>query len=335
MMQDGIISHHGIAYSIDRNVELISVVMLISNYYVKYPFLKSNLSNLYINDMVTFFRGFDDHPALNQFDALVESGFAFDVPILAILACDNKMHIDNETLNVISDRTQGKKDEISKFLQTVNQFAYDSNFDIFYESHKEYYTDVIEYNVKRCPEIDFSRILTQYYGYLPNNMSMIHSMTFGGVGYHVTLKNTSYSVLGTFTLNNGIPFFMDENNYVNMIFHETSHGYVNQLLDKIDINEDIIAKLYNLLRSDYQEHYGCGKGMLSEQVVRSITARMLSLFVSENESKKILESDKNAGFAAVEPICIALKNEYEVNRADFPTIKEFLPHIADVLVRFL
>ena len=108
-----------------------------------------------------------------------------------------------------------------------------------------------------------------------------------------------------------------------MFFHEFSHTFVNNLINKIDIDLYWMKKIYGYLRDDYKQQYGNAKGMISEQIVRAVTASLVSLTDSEKASS-LIEHDEKQSFILVPHIYRLLKEEYEKKRLIYPRFSDYI-----------
>lgn len=331
-MDNNQINYKGISYCINRNIELISVVMLLSDYYDKYPYLKTDFSLQYLDEISLYFSGFLDHPVIKEFEKLIEKGFILDLPLDIMLFCDEEMKLQEDNLHEVNNRL-GDLDilQITNFLKLAHEFSKISCFDTFFLEHYDFYNYVLRKNIDLIPDINFQDIFTEYYGICPKKMEVILSVTFGGVGFCIPGSSRTSIVLGTFNIKDNIPIVVDETSFIKMVLHEFSHSFVNPLIDKSEILIEVNNMLYNSLHKGYQSQYGNGKSLVSEQIVRAVTARIMSLYIDEEQGKKLMKFDKSQSFIAVEPLYFCLLNKYESNREKYHNFNEFMPELIATL----
>lgn len=318
---------NGITYSISENMELLSVVFLLSDfYYVKYPYLKSNYKNEYNDKIDKYFSQYKSHPVFAKFKELEPRGFNFDAP-MCVLLCDENMGINTRDIAEVKNRLEGIDiSEINNFLISLNDFSIETNFTSFFRSNFEVYNTVLDLNLNKLPKQDFKQIFKEYYGTANKNIEVILATTMGGVGFCINGNQKTNIVLGTFSSENEIPIVIDNNSFVEMMLHENSHSYVNHIIEEMDSLEaidELSNKMYSSLAHGYQEQYGNGQSLLSEEIVRALTVRLLSKYFSKDYGSEKMKSEKKNGFIGVEPICNFLKS-YEANRNKYATIESFL-----------
>lgn len=295
--------HNGIIYSITKDIELISIVMLLSSqYYVKYPYLKTSIPFGYINELVNVFSKYNNHCIINTFDEMVNNGFDFDKPLRSIL---------------------GDAREYDLFVDHLCNFSIEIGFDNFYYKHKLYFQQVLQYNIDKISEIGYKNMLSTYFGQPPLKMYVIFGNTFGGCGFQVSCKEKTYCILGCFGKENDLPIFVDQSKFTEMIIHEFSHGFVNPSIERINISQPCINKIYQSLSDGYQEQYGKGNSMIAEQIVRAITARIISIFIDENKGKELISYDISHGFILEKELYFFLMNEYEPKRYKYKDFNQF------------
>lgn len=306
------IDNHGIAYTINKNIELISVVMLLSTYYQRYPYLTTSYNFKYMEDILIYFSNYNTHPVVKEFDRLVDKGFTFDMPSAIVLFCDEELNLKKEIHHILKKTLGGIQiSEIEQFLALLKEFEKTSCFRVFFENHNEYYVRVLEKNIERIPEIDFQQILTDYFGFALSNLEVILSISFGGIGFCISQYNKTSILLGTFKLDNQDPIVIDNTHFIDMVLHEFSHSYVNPIVDNYPLPAESIRKLYEHLDEGYRTQYGSGKSLLSEQIVRAVTARIITRCIDEEHGRELVKIDSRNNFIAVEPLYNFLQRNYE------------------------
>jgi hypothetical protein len=153
-------------------------------------------------------------------------------------------------------------------------------------------------------------------------LHVLFGLTFGSLGYQITSDSTSYCILGCYSVKGGFPIYVEANTN-QMILHEFSHTFVNNAVNKIDIDENWISKIFDALRDDYRQQYGNGKGMISEQIVRAITARLVS-FLNIEKANLMVDNDESESFILVRNIYHLLEEGYEKNRSIYPLFSNYL-----------
>jgi hypothetical protein len=294
--------HKGIRFSVNEGVELVSTVMLLSTqYYARYPYLKTEFPFQYVKDLLTEFGDYKNHDSIQLFDEMASNGFAFDKPFRSILSSVNH----------------------TSFYDTIHEFSAEIGFSQFFASENSYFSNVLERNIERLGDVDYENILVSYLGHLPKPMHVILAQSIGSCGFQLSTSDEEICILGCLKQKGSLPIFVDELYFPKLIIHEFAHSFVNPLVDHAIIRQSVIDTAYQRLPDGYQEQYGNGKGMISEQIVRSITARILSLFIDKEQGESQLAFDNSQGFVLVNEIYDLLKEDYELKRDIFPSFGQF------------
>jgi len=74
---------NGLTYCINQNLELVAIVMLLSeSYYSQYPYLKTVFPSEYLRKAELYFENYRHHPAVRLFDELETQGLNFHFPLV-------------------------------------------------------------------------------------------------------------------------------------------------------------------------------------------------------------------------------------------------------------
>lgn len=130
---------------VDKRTELMSVLLYISNYRKEYPnLIDYDRDNAYINDVYNHFSKFSKHRAIEILNEIIEKlNFCYDAPYSLIMQLDNDFNF--ETLADYPYATRLKSSPlVLEFLSEVKNFVKESEFEKFYDEHKEIYQDFVD-----------------------------------------------------------------------------------------------------------------------------------------------------------------------------------------------
>lgn len=259
---------NGINYLIDKKMVALDIIMLLEgDYYKELPFLKAEEYS-YLDEVREYFKEYVHHEAVEFFHKSWEE-YAYETAYLKAMM-----------------------DESDKIGKIVAVFMQESTFSMFFEEHLQYFETVLEKNLDQMIDIDMINAFNKTYGETSGEIDVYFSFVSGGVGYNINRTPNNKIILGVHSFENGLPIFLDNTHFLNMIFHECSHGYINPIVEKLPIDNVTIEYYFQKMHPQMQKMYGACKSMIAEQFVRGFTLHFLEevnqeMYENQKEKEKL------------------------------------------------
>ena len=328
------VKHNAINVSVIPQVELISIVQTIGEYNSVLGFLMTKDSSEYKTDVINQFTPFKNHSVVKMFDRLSQQP-----RMLNFSAPSNIMLFTDKTLNLRSDieleefvvNRIGGIDSLNVFLDLLRNFALESDFNKFFNDHKEYYNEVIQNTVKNLGEIDFISELETFYGKKQKSYNIVLVSLYSFVGYGNSLicfndQREIYNTMGPKSVSDNVPFFGDTNYLKYMIRHEFSHPFVNPLTEKYwGIIKDFSSNYDSI--PDVAKKNVCGdwQECINEFMVRSVTTH-LAFAESVESGLQAYNKEKSKGVSYLDDLLEKIKY-FELNKITYPTFESYYQEI--------
>lgn len=233
-MQNSVeIRHNGIMFSVEYATELLGVISILCEDQDAVCDAGLERCNAeYRNDVLAFFsdwKGAEVTKLLERFSD--DYNFNYDAPVDLFIQLKHGVHPDIESL--CRHRKPIPTALFDHFLKLVRQFEAESNFESFYEKHRQYYEQIIEHFITDynlfCP-LDY---LVDYWGNAKANHYHINLMLgITNSNYGVTVGNHLYANLRPYGKTRFAP--MPDYSYspiywTTLIVHEFAHSFVNPI----------------------------------------------------------------------------------------------------------
>ena len=312
--------------SVDPRMEILATVQLLSNS----PYIRRDLS--YSKDVIDYFKSFSSHEAVLMTDSLLQKcGFVFDAPVAFMLYLSQLPELEQQIAykDYLKARS-GRGDNLEKYRKSIKYFAEISNFETFWSSSIPSYNQTLDLMIAEMGELDFVKILENYYNDTFESYNIILSPSFiGGFGPTITDidgNDIAYVCIPNF---NGMQLR-------GFIWHEFGHSFVNPLVDKYSDKLVSLNKLFEPIKEDMTKaSYGNWTVCVKEHVVRAVVVRLFELYVDPEFSKIVLESELKQRFIYIEPLVEKLK-DFEIQRdKNKITFAEYYPELLNVLESLL
>ena len=322
--------------SIDPRMEILSTVQLLSDY----PIIRRDLS--YSKDIIlNYFESFALHEAVIMTDSLSKKyGFAYDGPIIFMLHLSQFPELERKI--AFTDYLKGRSgggDNLEQYRKAIKQFASASNFETFWSNTLPFYNQILDLTIANIGEMDFVKILEDYFNETNDDYNMIISPSIGG-GYGPKItdddgKETFYVCLTITDIKDNIPY-LHGNIMISFIFHEFGHSFVNPVTEKYSDKVETLNKLFEPIKETMsRQAYGEWKICVYEHIVRAVVVRLFELNFGFQESKPLLDNELSRGFIYIEPLIEKLK-EFEIQRdKNNITFSEFYPELLNALESLL
>lgn len=308
--------------SVDFKVELLGIVQYLAddpNIIKDSKKIYSKNTQKYNEDIFKYFNDYNDEPAVKLYKKIMKEGFAYDCPPRTMLFVDNNLKLlsDPRLPEDIINRSGGEE-KIQEFLDLLENFRIKTDFDNFYNIHKEYYSNLVNSVKNRIDKIKCIEELVNYYGYKQNSFNIIlQPLSIGGYGGWTELPDGTLDVYDFMVIPN------DDQEFSNLIIHEFSHSYINPLTEK---NIDVVNKYSYLFKpieeSMARQAYGSWDTCVNEHIVRAVTYRILDKIYSSEVAQEYVNRDMDNKFIYIKDLSKKLE-EYENEKDVYPTFKDF------------
>ncbi len=227
----------------------------------------------YCNDFLALF---NKYASKELIDYIKLGGFdTFDRTASIALLLDENYNLDNKINNICVNKNFNKE----KLEVLIKEFVKNSNYEEFYNDHKNYYEEVKKiFNSKLNKYINFNeKLLTDFYGYKLTDFEIkLYDFTIGSFGLNI--DNKIIYVANLFPKENeyeivGVPEFI-----IRTLLHEFSHPYCNPLGNKYFKNIDI-TNIINESKENGLENSYNGISVINEYVVRAAELYLLNKYL--------------------------------------------------------
>ena len=285
----------GMKIVVDKRTELMSIVLGLAqgNEYIEKHF-SFNVKDDYRKKVYEHFSKYSNHKCIKFAKEIAEKeeGFNFDNPIRLAFSLDGDLSFDGLIESYLINELEDEM-LIKEFVNSLVDFAKDSNFVDFYNEQQNYYlfkveeinnlfngkkfVSILEEFLKRNVNEDFSVNI------IPMLVNANHGFSNRGINYaNIGLLSEDFETIEPF--NKG---------YNHIIIHEICHCFVNcntkQI--KLQLPEEFILKLKSV-------GYGNSISYLNDTIVRAMTIRLREKL--ENiDVQKFLNREKDWGFVLV------------------------------------
>lgn len=315
--------------NVHPGIELLTIVQKLSG---KYP--QSSPSN-YETEVIAYFTPYKEHPAVRQlqqfngtvYPDLTELGFCFDD------SADLRLSIpDSSSWYKLYGKTA-----VVAYLKECQNFAAQSNFRQFYQAHAAAYAS---WTVPIREGVERDKLLEKLHGfYKSKNAPRFYVCLdpLNGWGAHATphpeLLNSAYAGIKAYTIgfyskpsnNSQSPVFQYGDYATNLVWHEGSHIYLQELFERFKPQIEAMAYLYN--REDpgmKSQNISSWTYCLNENVVRGIVIAMFKEYKTERAWKRQNAQEVLNDFVYAEDISKIILKEYLGNKK-YPSFDAFFP----------
>ena len=324
-------SINDITISIDYKVELIGLLITLSNEKELYPskFNFNETNDSYIRELEETFSYIRNHKTVQKFFYLKEKYYLhYEKPIELALSLDDNFEFKDESNYKFKDN-----EEIKLFCKELKELCEEINFQNFYETHKETYMSWIEtisptYSEYNAKEAIISYCGEQYKDY-KFYTNLIPFETNGGYG--ILLKGEAHNCLRARrkAKDNNLFYIENSTTYLFTSIHEYLHSIINPITTKYNIFNYETDYLYD--KKNPLPGYGNDYCMINETIIRAMTIRIFNILTGINKDEEELDADESYGFKYIRIVYYKLK-EYENNRNKYVDIEMFYVEIANAII---
>lgn len=319
---------------IDPRIELLLSVQL----NCKYEPLTS-IDFKYKNDMNDFFSKYKNHNAVTTFKELANSGFSYDAPPAAMMYVSKVPKLEQQI--PFSDYLTGRgggTESLKNLMSNLSNYAVESSFSTFYNSHMKFYNELIGHVAKQLEDRDFAKELESYYGLKKNSYNLVISplLHSGGYATEIKTKNSNpdiYGFLGPNDSKDNMPIYSKEALF-GVGWHEFSHSFVNPTTEKHATEINKYYSLYTPLEDIMSKQaYPNWQICVKEHIVRAVTTRLSYIYLGKQAGDDALKYEKRCGFYYIDGLCNKLEY-YEKNRDKYASFEDFYPELINVFKNY-
>ncbi|MDH6355969.1 hypothetical protein M2132_002320 [Dysgonomonas sp. PH5-45] len=322
--------------SVDPRVELTSIVFR----YAGCHEYVNNQFKAYVEDADKHFKPFEFHPAVNYVreiyrENLVGYGAVADAAY-HLKITKKGIGIDPDKISRSDLDSRWTKDSFEKFVKLLNDFYRDTNFQKFYDSHKEIYAAVEGRMDEFLNTIDTTWV-ENIFGVKFNRPDVYLGMLNGYHNYSSTDNAAGqFLVIGCVPEHDGLPDFT---NYPisSTVIHELLHGFTTSLIDKnwdrMEVYANTIYEHGNIKKVMARNAYQGAKVMMYEWMNNLMTYFYFFDNYTPEERRvyaHLVTNYHTRGFIWMKR-SINFMNNFYVNRELYPHLKDFMPQLTEFL----
>lgn len=314
---------------VDNRIELLAVVQHFTTWAAK---RHTKLDIAYKNEVEEYFAPYANHAAVQQYQDLIDDGFTYHIPPAYILC-----HSSLPALEQVHDYSPelinrgGSKHQLEQLAIALKDFAEESNFMGFWESHQSFYAQ-LENDIKsNLKDRKYAELLENYYGEYKQSYALLAAPLFHAGGYAATIEaeegDLVYSIQGPLESEAGMPVYGDADWFKYVTLHEFSHAFVNPLTSsnwyQVKQSQDLYTPIQDeMAQMAYTNWFSC----VNEHLVRVNVARFALALEGEAAKNEILESEFNKGFRYIYELDTFME-VYEKDRDNYKSYRDFYPEI--------
>jgi len=318
-----------IVVKVDERMELLAVVQHFTTWAKK---VHTKLDLSYKTDVDNYFSKFSTHRAVVLSESLSNNNFSYDAPPAFVLY--HSFLPDFKQITPYSDYLKnraGKKDNLKDFAQALHDFAIDSRFLDFFNTHKDYYKQITDSIKRELPDLNYIKIIENYYGSFNKSYTIIVTPLFHSGGYGSTIYTEQgeliYSIQGPAKSINGFPLFGGQEWFENVTLHEFSHSFINPItnnnLSAINKYSKLFLPVEMVMKNMAYDNW---QPCVNEHLVRVCVARLNGSLNGEDKKRLILENEFKRGFIYIYELDSTM-SEYENYRDKYKTFEDFYSEI--------
>ena len=320
---------------VDERTELLSVIFRLAE---AKEYMNNNIPS-YSKDIDVYFAPFKEHETV-KFAKEIRSkyGVAYDADMSFAIDIEISDSVRlRKNLSKLCIDNRWNHESMTKFLQLVNKFYFETKFKVFFSNHSVLYKVAENRFSEITKDVDFNWF-EKFYGEKPNgSFNLILSISNGSGNYGPSAifndgKKDIYAIIGSCKADSlGMPVY--SKNTVSTIVHEYNHSFCNPLIEaNYSEMKKKSEKIFKLVRKKLaSQAYGNSKTMDYEILVRACVIKYnQSKNDNKNVSKNLISTEMACGFLWIDKL-YNLLDVYEKNRDKYPTLKEFMPEIVKLV----
>lgn len=315
---------------IDKRIEMLGICLRLSDYHDKFYHLVTDLKNYpYLEEVNKYFSKFKNHKAIKLLNEVIEKlSFSYDAPVQLMLFVDDEWNFHGQNEYPFANRLKKSK-LVLDFLKELKAMARESNFEEFFQQHKDYYQHEVD-SFNLCFDLDeaisFMKKLKMNVDGKQFTVNLALLLTNGGYGYfNGNNIFCTMSKKGDKEGNVDNIWGYNSAGEKSVFLHEFSHSFVNPLTEKYwnEIDKPQLTKKERdvLAKNAYSDIFS----IICEYVIRAIQLSFI-----RQHSKNLdwfFEMHVKQGYS--KDILLAVADKLEEHMQDNKTFEENYIEIAN------
>jgi len=323
---------------VDPRLELLSIAQYLSGYGDRLKGTMTTYDFQYVQEIDEYFGPFKDHPVTHFIDTIAL--FSYDAPPTMMLYLSDPPELKNTMpfSQYLKNRAWGEQN-LEKFVNYLRDFALKSGFMSFYNSHRDFYDNIIQIMTDTLGDANYIAELEDYYGMENNSYTIIMVPLYKAGGYGPRMERPDgtyhiYNICGTFWLDNDIPVFGNSRQIKNLAWHEFGHSFVNPLTEKYKEEINKYSNLFEPINIQMSSQaYSNWQTCVNEHLVRAVTTRLALIHDGEKEAERARQYELRHHFIYIDSLLAALEI-YENKRDKYPAFESFYPEFLNVFEKY-
>lgn len=324
-------NQNGFTFSIDPRIELWNTMGML----LGYPNINSSEFS-YKKEVLQTFSKYNNHKTVQHFFSFVKKGWDLGYPFIFFLHFDKDLNFHTEGFNesnakMFSDR-MGGIDSLVQLAKEIKVFAKEIDFVDFFNSHKDFYTLVLNNMKYNARDFDEKKRIEDFYGEKKQSYNVILNVLEGAGNFGIVVPDKTgenlYAVLASYSIVGDIPGFSVDFQFYNLIYHEFGHSFSNPLAiaDSSVINK--YANLYEPIKESMAgQAYPNWMTTVYEHLTRASSAMLAELkFGKEIADEKFMKQEIGHKFIYAKRLKEKL-DYYEAHRDKYKAYKDFFSEL--------
>ncbi|WP_297509229.1 DUF4932 domain-containing protein [Thermococcus sp.] len=304
-----------VCIEINPYIELADVVFYLAGW-------NSGNTTPYSQEVESYFSLYKNHRAVLLAKKALREGLEYDaIPKFALELNST------EWSSYLVRRVHGNEKLLNELSIAIKDFARESNFSAFYESHREFYREQIRLFLKENSDVfSLPHFEEMFFGEKKKRWVFVLQPLEMYYSYSGWENNTVYAFIGICSTFNGTP------SYCGASAHELAHSFVNPAVDRHYREFKGYRKMFSPVRNIMTSMgYSSWKTYLDETLVRAFEAYYIFETQGNQSAERFIKSQEALGFYLVGRIYRAYITDYLPNREKYPTFESFMPELARLM----
>ena len=276
----------------------------------------------YSQEVESYFSPYRNHRAILLAKKALRAGLEYDaIPKFA-------MELNStEWSPYIVRRVHGNEKLLNELATAMRDFARESNFSAFYESHRDFYKEQIRLFLKENSDVlSLPHFEEMFFGEKKKRWVFILQPLEMYYSYSGWKNNTVYAFIGICSVSN------ETISYCGASAHELAHSFVNPAVDRHYREFRGYRKMFSPVKDVMTSMgYSSWKTYLDETLVRAFEAYYILKTEGNQSAERFIKSQEALGFYLVGRVYGAYLTDYLPNWEKYPTFESFMPELARLM----
>lgn len=283
-----------------------------------------NSNNLtpYSQEVNSHFAPYRNHRAVFLARKALREGLGYDaIPRFAM-----ELNSTEWSINLV-ERVHGDKKLLNELAKAIKDFARESNFSAFYESHRGFYREQIGLFLEENPDsFAIPRFEEDFFMEKKNRWIFVLQPLEVYYSYGGWTNDTVYAFLGVCSFSNGTY------SYCSASAHELAHSFVNPAVEghywEFKKYKEMFSPVKDVMTS---MGYSSWKTYLDDTFVRAFEAYYMLKTEGNQSAERFIKGQEALGFYLVGRVYRVYLTDYIPNKEKYPTFESFMPELARLM----